>query len=134
MPVKTHDEALMAQFLERVNAIAGCRHHFPLLRQRVNGKALVYFDNAATSQKRGRHTRPMIAPRVFVDLGRTAELPPNNHGNLLVQAPLVQIFDQRADSLIQQRQISARVLMIIPMVIPKSEGNGHAACARLNTL
>jgi cysteine desulfurase/selenocysteine lyase len=28
-----------------------CRHHFPLLRQRVNGKPLVYFDNAATSQK-----------------------------------------------------------------------------------
>ncbi len=51
MGVKTHDEALMAQFLDRVNAIAGCRHHFPLLKQRVNGKALVYFDNAATSQK-----------------------------------------------------------------------------------
>ncbi len=31
--------------------VIGCRHHFPLLRQRVNGKALVYFDNAATSQK-----------------------------------------------------------------------------------
>jgi cysteine desulfurase/selenocysteine lyase len=28
-----------------------CRHHFPLLRQKVNGKPLVYFDNAATSQK-----------------------------------------------------------------------------------
>lgn len=28
-----------------------CRHHFPLLRQRVNGKPLVYLDNAATSQK-----------------------------------------------------------------------------------
>lgn len=31
--------------------ISGCRHHFPLLRQLVNGKPLVYFDNAATSQK-----------------------------------------------------------------------------------
>jgi cysteine desulfurase/selenocysteine lyase len=28
-----------------------CRHHFPLLRQWVNGKPLVYLDNAATSQK-----------------------------------------------------------------------------------
>jgi cysteine desulfurase/selenocysteine lyase len=28
-----------------------CRHHFPLLRQHVNGKPLVYLDNAATSQK-----------------------------------------------------------------------------------
>ena len=35
----------------RLLQLAGCRHHFPLLRQRVNGKPLVYFDNAATSQK-----------------------------------------------------------------------------------
>ena len=39
------------ELLERFEAIRGCRHHFPLLRQRVNGKPLVYFDNAATSQK-----------------------------------------------------------------------------------
>jgi cysteine desulfurase/selenocysteine lyase len=32
-------------------SVAGCRHHFPVLRQWVNGKPLVYFDNAATSQK-----------------------------------------------------------------------------------
>ena len=32
-------------------SIAGCRHHFPVLRQLVNGKPLVYLDNAATSQK-----------------------------------------------------------------------------------
>ncbi|HTO93295.1 MAG TPA: cysteine desulfurase [Bacteroidota bacterium] len=41
------DRALM----ERFQAVKRCRHHFPLLRQRVNGKPLVYFDNAATSQK-----------------------------------------------------------------------------------
>ncbi len=41
---------LAAQFRTLVS-IAGCRHHFPLLRQLVNGKPLVYFDNAATSQK-----------------------------------------------------------------------------------
>ena len=42
--------ALQAEF-ERIKAVAGCRHHFPLLRQWVNGKPLVYLDNAATSQK-----------------------------------------------------------------------------------
>ncbi len=31
--------------------VAMCRHHFPLLRQWVNGKPLIYLDNAATSQK-----------------------------------------------------------------------------------
>jgi len=45
------DDILMTEFLKRLHAISGCRHHFPLLKQRVNGKALVYLDNAATSQK-----------------------------------------------------------------------------------
>lgn len=36
---------------ERLLAVASCRHHFPLLRQLVNGRPLVYLDNAATSQK-----------------------------------------------------------------------------------
>jgi cysteine desulfurase / selenocysteine lyase len=40
-----------AQEFHDILRIAGCRHHFPLLRQLVNGKPLVYFDNAATSQK-----------------------------------------------------------------------------------
>jgi cysteine desulfurase / selenocysteine lyase len=42
--------AALASFHD-ILRIAGCRHHFPLLRQLVNGKPLVYFDNAATSQK-----------------------------------------------------------------------------------
>ncbi len=31
--------------------VESCRFHFPLLRRQVNGKPLIYFDNAATSQK-----------------------------------------------------------------------------------
>jgi len=49
--MKSPDETLMAEFIERVDGIKGCRFNFPLLRQRVNGKPLVYLDNAATSQK-----------------------------------------------------------------------------------
>ncbi len=45
------DVTLFADILERARTVAGCRHHFPLLRQSVNGKPLVYLDNAATSQK-----------------------------------------------------------------------------------
>lgn len=39
---------------EKVKApvsVESCRFHFPLLRRQVNGKPLVYLDNAATSQK-----------------------------------------------------------------------------------
>jgi cysteine desulfurase / selenocysteine lyase len=45
------EDLLISDILKRSHTIEGCRHHFPLLNQRVNGKALVYFDNAATSQK-----------------------------------------------------------------------------------
>ncbi len=46
----TYNAAVPLHAPER-DTVALCRHHFPLLRQRVNGKPLVYFDNAATSQK-----------------------------------------------------------------------------------
>jgi cysteine desulfurase / selenocysteine lyase len=49
--MKPEDDILTAEFLERLHTIPGCRHHFPLLKERVNGKPLIYFDNAATSQK-----------------------------------------------------------------------------------
>jgi cysteine desulfurase/selenocysteine lyase len=48
-------EVLTATYVEeKIKApqpVEMCRFHFPLLRQQVNGKPLVYFDNAATSQK-----------------------------------------------------------------------------------
>ncbi len=47
----TEPATVAAPSFHDILRIAGCRHHFPLLRQLVNGKPLVYFDNAATSQK-----------------------------------------------------------------------------------
>ena len=48
-------EALTATYiddkLKTPVTVESCRFHFPLLRRQVNGKPLVYFDNAATSQK-----------------------------------------------------------------------------------
>ena len=49
--MNTTDQMTLAEQFRTFTRIAGCRHHFPLLRQLVNGKPLVYFDNAATSQK-----------------------------------------------------------------------------------
>ncbi|MGA9117115.1 MAG: cysteine desulfurase [Bacteroidota bacterium] len=49
--MKPEDSILTADFHRRLHTVEGCRHHFPLLRQRVYGKPLVYLDNAATSQK-----------------------------------------------------------------------------------
>ena len=39
------------EVVEQPVSVKFCRHHFPVLRQYVNGKPLVYLDNAATSQK-----------------------------------------------------------------------------------
>jgi cysteine desulfurase/selenocysteine lyase len=44
-------EIPVAMVQDKPVSIAGCRHQFPLLHERVNGKQLVYLDNAATSQK-----------------------------------------------------------------------------------
>jgi cysteine desulfurase/selenocysteine lyase len=51
MATKQSDDILIPGTVESSDIIAGCRHHFPLLHQEINGKALVYLDNAATSQK-----------------------------------------------------------------------------------
>jgi len=44
-------ESVSHDLVGLVPGLAWCRHNFPLLRQLVNGKPLVYLDNAATSQK-----------------------------------------------------------------------------------
>jgi len=49
--LKQSDELVIPGTVDSSDIIAGCRHHFPLLHQQINGKALVYLDNAATSQK-----------------------------------------------------------------------------------
>ena len=51
MSTRQSDDIVIPGTVESSDIIAGCRHHFPLLHQEVNGKALVYLDNAATSQK-----------------------------------------------------------------------------------
>ncbi len=49
--MKADIDVVAPDIIEKLDRVKRCRHHFPLLHQRVNGKALVYFDNAATSQK-----------------------------------------------------------------------------------
>jgi cysteine desulfurase/selenocysteine lyase len=45
------DDIFVPTAMDQLSTIHSCRHNFPLLRQSVNGKRLVYLDNAATSQK-----------------------------------------------------------------------------------
>ena len=47
----------------------------------------------------------MIAAGILVDRRRAPEFAPDDNGNLLVQAALVQVLDERADALVEQGQV-----------------------------
>ena len=88
--------------------------------------------HAASEEQPARDARPMIASAVLVDGGRAAELAPNDHRNILVQSALVQILDQRAESLIEQRQVLAQSTEVVAVMVPAAERQGDAAGARFD--
>src|SRR6218665_528735 len=51
--------------------------------------------HSAPGQETLVRLRPVIAAVVAVDLGGPAELPPDNHGNVPVESPLVEVADER---------------------------------------
>ena len=65
-------------------------------------------DPAALDAAAGEHDRlaeaPVVTAGVFVDLRRAAKLAPNRHQRLLQQAALVEIVQQRGQSLVEHRQ------------------------------
>src|SRR5437588_1745579 len=74
----------------------------------------------------------MIASRVFVDGWGATKLAPDHEGNVLVQTALVQILDERADTLVKQRQVLAQRAKIVPVMVPAAEGEGDTARASLD--
>src|SRR5437660_11150260 len=63
----------------------------------------------------------MIAPAILVDGRRTTELTPHNHRNIFVQSALVQIFDQRAESLVEERQVLTQRSEVVAVMVPTTE-------------
>src|SRR5207249_9436724 len=74
----------------------------------------------------------MIASRVLVDGRRAAKLAPNDNGHILFQTAPVQVFDQRADALVEQREVGFCVLVIVAVIIPETERDGHDTRAGFN--
>ena len=74
----------------------------------------------------------MIASRVLVDGRRAAKLAPNDNGHILIQTAPVQVFDQRADALVEQREVGFCVLVIVAVIIPETERDGHDTRASFN--
>ena len=51
----------------------------------------------------------MIAAGIFIDTGCAAELTPDDDGNILVHAPLVQVGDQSGQGAVEQWQVFAEL-------------------------
>src|SRR5262245_35573606 len=86
----------------------------------------------AAGQQPTRNSRPMIAAGVLVDRRCAAELAPNDYGNVLVEAALVQILDERADPLVEQRQVLPKRAEVIPVMVPSAKRQRHAASTRFD--
>src|SRR5439155_6948850 len=71
-------------------------------------------------------------PAILVDGRRTTELAPNDYCNILVQSALVQIFDQRAESLIEQRQVLMQRSEVVAVMVPATERQRYAPGARFD--
>jgi hypothetical protein len=47
----------------------------------------------------------MIATHIGTDFRRSPELPHDDHGAVLVKSPIMEILDERADALVEDREI-----------------------------
>src|SRR5437660_1057924 len=77
--------------------------------------------HTAACEQSARNARPVIAPCVFVDRRCAAKFAPDHDRDILVQTTLMNILDQRAQPLIQQRQVLAKSAEIVSMMIPAAE-------------
>src|SRR5947207_1451151 len=66
---------------------------------------------------------------VLVDRRCASELAPDHDRDILVETALVQVLDQRADALVQQRQILSQSAEIVAVMVPATEGKRHATCS-----
>ena len=73
----------------------------------------------------------MVAARIFVDLRGAAELAPDDHGDVLLHAAVMQVLDQRADRLVELRKPLLQLSEVVAVIVPAAEGEGDAANARL---
>src|SRR5207302_10051299 len=79
--------------------------------------------------------RPMVTAGIFVNDRRPAELAPRDHGDVFVQSALVQILDQRAHALIEQRAVGVFELReVVAVKIPATEIERHASSPRFHEL
>ena len=103
-----------------------------LAAEAVRGADDLAGPHAAAGQHGAGNLRPVVAAGVVVDLRRAAELAPKDHRHVLVQAALMQVLDQRAEALVEQRTVLPERVVDAAVMIPAAEREGHAARAGLD--
>ena len=79
--------------------------------------------HAAAGQEGEIHRRPVVAAGVLVDLGRAAELAPDDHRDVLVQAAEMQVFDQRREGHVELGNTRPAGSEVLAVRVPAAEGN-----------
>src|SRR4051812_18699628 len=74
----------------------------------------------------------MVTTGLFVDLGRSAELTPDDHGDVAIKTAGVNVFDQRGDSLVKERQVLTQMREITTVGVPETIAQRDAASACLD--
>src|SRR5262249_12053464 len=82
--------------------------------------------HSTTGEHRAGNARPMIATAILVDRGCPSKFAPHHDRHIFVESSIVQISNQCADSLVEQRKILPERAEIITVMIPTAECNGHA--------
>ena len=83
--------------------------------------------HAAAGEQGAGDVRPVVAAGVLVDLGRAAELAPDDDRHVLVEPARVEVVDQGRQGLIELREVRAALAEVVPVEVPAAEGQRHAA-------
>ena len=116
-------------FLEFHRAIDG------LITVLVGGADDLAVVHAAAGEEGKVRARPVVAAVVLVNLRGATELAPHHNGHVLVQAPFLEVNEQRGEPLIEQRHFLARtreVEAVAAMPIPAAVIECHHARAGLH--
>ena len=87
---------------------------------------------STAGEQAARDARPMVAAGVFVDGRCAAELTPANDDDILVQSALVQIVDERSDTLVEHGEILPGAVEVSAVPVPPAEGERHTAHTHLD--
>src|SRR5262249_61924823 len=80
---------------------------------------------AAAGQQGAVDRRPVIAAGLLVDRGGPAELAPRDHGDVLVEAAVVQVFDEGRERLIELGDPLPGPVEIVLVVVPAAGPDRH---------